>query len=74
MGVGVLMGPESAGMDRASTAASKEELGGVGVHVELIVRGDYFESVVDDILAENGGPGLFVGITEPTEPGVDAWL
>ena len=67
------MGPESAGVDRASTAMSEKELRGVSIHVELIVGGDDFESVVDDILVEDGGPGLFIGVAEPTGSRVDTW-
>ena len=58
-------------MDRASTAVGKEELGGVSVHIKLVVGGDDLEPIVDDVLAEDGGSGLFVGVAEPTESGVD---
>jgi hypothetical protein len=51
----------------------EEQLGGVSIHVKLIVRGDDLESVVDDVLVEDRGPGLFIGIVEPTKSGVDAW-
>jgi hypothetical protein len=67
------VGPEGVRVDRASMAASEEELGGVSIHVELIVGGDDLESVVDDILTEDRGPGLFIGVAEPTESGVDTW-
>jgi len=66
------MGPEGARVDRASTAVGEEELRGVSIHVELVIRGDNFESVVNDVLVEDGGSGLFVGIAEPTESRVDA--
>jgi len=67
------MGPEGAEVDCASTAAGEEELRGVSVHIDLVIWGDDFESVVDDVLAEYGGPGLFVGIAESTKSRVDAW-
>jgi hypothetical protein len=51
----------------------EKELRGVSVHIELIVGGNNFESVVNDVLAEDGGSSFFVGIAEPTESGVDAW-
>jgi hypothetical protein len=73
MGVEVLTGPEGARVDCASTAVDEEELRGVGVHVELVVWGDNFKSIIDDVLAEDGGPGLFVGVVELTKPRVDAW-
>ena len=72
MGIGVLTGPEGARVDRVLTAAGEEELGGVSIHVELVVGGDDFKSVIYDVLAEDGGSGLFVGVAEPTESGVDA--
>ena len=51
----------------------EKELRGVSVHIELIVGGNNFESVVNDVLAEDGGSSFFVGIAEPTESGVDTW-
>ena len=41
-------------MDHASMPVSEKELGGVSIHVELIVGGDDFESIVNDVLAEKG--------------------
>jgi hypothetical protein len=60
-------------MDHASMPVSEKELGGVSIHVELIVGGDDFESIVNDVLAEYGGSGLFIGVVEPTKSRVDAW-
>jgi hypothetical protein len=54
-------------------AVGEEELGGVSIHVELIVGGDDLESVVVDVFTEDRGPGLFVGVAEPSDSGVDAW-
>jgi hypothetical protein len=60
-------------VDRASTAAGEEELGGVSIHVELVIGGNDFEAVVNDVLAEDGGPGFFISVAEPPESRVDAW-
>jgi hypothetical protein len=55
------------------SATSEEELGGIGVHVELVIGGNDLEAIVNDVLMEDGGASFLVGIVEPTEPGVDAW-
>ena len=60
-------------MDGAPLSTGEKELGGVSIHVELIVGGNDFKSVIDDILAKDGGPGLFIGIAEPTKSRVDTW-
>ena len=59
-------------MDHAAPAASEEELGGVSIHVELVIGGNDFKSVINDVLVEDGGSGFFIGIVEPTESWVDA--
>ena len=59
-------------MDCASASTSEEELRGVSIYVELIVRGDDFEAVINDILAEDGGASFLVSVTEPAESWVDA--
>jgi hypothetical protein len=41
-------------VDRAALATSEKELGGVSVHIELVIGGDNFESIVNDVLAEKG--------------------
>jgi hypothetical protein len=60
-------------VDGASLSTGEKKLGGVSVHIKLVIRGDDFEAVINDILAEDGGSGLFVGIAEPTKSRVDAW-
>jgi hypothetical protein len=60
-------------VDGTSASTGEEELGGVSIHVELIVGGNNFEPVVNDVLTEDGGSGLFVGIAEPTKSRVDTW-
>jgi hypothetical protein len=73
MGVWVLAGPKDVGVDRAPLAMGEEELGGVSIHVKLIIGGNDLESIVNDILAEDGGAGLFIGVAEPAESWVDTW-
>ena len=72
MRVGVLVGPEGVGVDRAASTTGEEELGGVSVHVELVIGGDDSEAVINDILMEDEGSHFFIGIAEPTESWVDA--
>ena len=60
-------------MDGASPSVGEEEFEGVGIHIELVVWGDDFESIVDDVLAEDGGPSFFIGVAEPAESRVNAW-
>jgi hypothetical protein len=73
MGVGVLVGPEGVRVDRASSTTGEKELRGVGVHVELVIGGDNFEPVVDDILTEDGGAGFLIGVAEPAKSWVYTW-
>jgi hypothetical protein len=42
-------------VDSASVSVGEEELRGVSVHVELVVGGNDFKSVVNDVLAEDWG-------------------
>jgi len=60
-------------VDGALLPTGEKKFRGVGIYVKLIVGGNDFESVVDDVLMEDGGPGLFVGVAEPTKSRVDAW-
>ena len=59
-------------MDCALASTSEEELGGVSIYVELIVRGNDFEAVINDILAEDGGASFLVSVMEPAKSWVDA--
>jgi len=61
------------GVDHASTAVGEEELGGVSIHVELVIGGNDFKAVVNDVLAEDGGAGFLISITEPPKPWVYSW-
>jgi hypothetical protein len=54
-------------------STSEEELGGVSIYVKLIVWGNDFKAVIDDVLVENGGSGLFVGIVGPTKSQIYSW-
>jgi hypothetical protein len=54
-------------VDHASTSTCEEKLGGVSVHIELVVGGNNFEAIINDVLAEYRGPSFFVGIAEPTK-------
>ena len=67
------MGPESAGVDRASTPVSEKELRGVSIHVELIVGGDDFEPVINDVLMEDRGASFFIHIAELAKSWVYSW-
>jgi hypothetical protein len=61
------------GVDCALMFTSEEELGGVSFHVELIIGGDNFEAIINDILVEDGGAGFFVSIAESAKPWVYSW-
>jgi hypothetical protein len=41
-------------MDGASPSVGEEELGRVSIHIELVVWGDDFKAVVNDVLVEDG--------------------
>jgi hypothetical protein len=60
-------------MDGALLSVGEEKLRGVSIHIKLIVGGNDFEAVINDILVENGGPSLFIGIAEPAESQVVTW-
>jgi hypothetical protein len=60
-------------VDGAPSSACEEELRGVSIQIELVVGGNDFESVVDDVLTEDGRPGLLVGIAVPAMSWVHPW-
>jgi hypothetical protein len=68
MGVGVLAGPEGARVDGTLVSVSEKELGGVSVHVELIIGGDDFETVVNDVLKKMGDPVSLLALWNQLNP------
>ena len=57
-------------MDGASLSTGEEEFRGVSVKIELVVGGNDFKAVFNDILSEYGGAGFFVSIAELAKPWV----
>jgi hypothetical protein len=60
-------------VDSASPSLGEEELRGVSIHVELIVGGDDFEPVIDDVLMEDRGASFFIHIAELAKSWVYSW-
>jgi hypothetical protein len=60
-------------MDRATSAAGEEKLGGVRVHVKLKVGGDDFEISVYEILGKNGVAGFVVEVAAPAHTWMYPW-
>jgi len=60
-------------VDGASPSTGEEEFGGVSIHVKLVIGGNDFKSIINDILVEYRGPSFFVGIAEPTKSQVYSW-